>query len=40
MKSKINIYGSLKSLSIKDFDLLFSDDRIIINHNMEILNQT
>ena len=30
-KSKINIYGSLKSLSIKDFDLLFSDDRIIIN---------
>ena len=30
-KSKINIYGSLKSLSIKDFDSLFTDDRVIIN---------
>ncbi len=30
-KSKVNIYGALKSLSIKDFDTLFTDDRIIIN---------
>ena len=30
-KSKVNIYGSLKSLSIKDFDSLFTDDRVIIN---------
>ncbi len=30
-KSVVNIYGSLKSLTIKDFETLFSDDRIIIN---------
>ncbi len=30
-KSVVNIYGSLKSLSIKDFEPLFTDDRIIIN---------
>ncbi len=30
-KSVINIYGSLKSLSIKDFVPLFTSDRIIIN---------
>ena len=30
-KSVINIYGSLKSLSIKDFEPLFSNDRLIIN---------
>tara|TARA_A100001011_G_C14199079_1_gene794852 strand:- start:324 stop:1295 length:972 start_codon:yes stop_codon:yes gene_type:complete len=30
-KSKVSIYGSLKSLSIKDFEPLFKDDRIIIN---------
>ncbi len=30
-KSVINIYGSLKSLSIKDFEPLFTNDRIIIN---------
>ncbi len=30
-KSIVNIYGSLKSLSIKDFEPLFSDDRIVIN---------
>ena len=30
-KSIINIYGNLKSLSIKDFEPLFSDDKIIIN---------
>ncbi len=30
-KSVINIYGSLKSLSIKDFESLFTNDRLIIN---------
>ncbi len=30
-KSVINIYGSLKSLSIKDFQPLFTNDRLIIN---------
>ncbi len=30
-KSAVNIYGSLKSVSIKDFQPLFTDDRIIIN---------
>jgi len=30
-KSIINIYGSLKSLSIIDFEPLFTDDRLIIN---------
>ena len=30
-KSVINIYGSLKSLSIKDFHPLFTNDRLIIN---------
>ncbi len=30
-KSKVSIYGGLKSLSIKDFLPLFKDDRIIIN---------
>ena len=30
-KSVINIYGSLKSLSIKDFEPLFTSDRLIIN---------
>jgi len=30
-KSIINIYGSLKSLSIRDFEPLFTDDRVIIN---------
>ncbi len=30
-KSVINIYGSLKSLSIKDFEPLFTNDRLIIN---------
>ncbi len=30
-KSIINIYGSLKSLSIKDFEPLFTSDRLIIN---------
>ena len=30
-KSKVSIYGGLKSLSIKDFEPLFKDDRIIIN---------
>ena len=30
-KSIINIYGNLKSLSIKDFEPLFTDDKIIIN---------
>ena len=30
-KSIINIYGSLKSLSIKDFEPLFTDDRLIVN---------
>ncbi len=30
-KSVINIYGSLKSLSIKDFEPLFTGERIIIN---------
>ncbi len=30
-KSVVNIYGSLKSLSIKDFEPLFTNDRIIIN---------
>ncbi|MDC2975980.1 tetratricopeptide repeat protein [bacterium] len=30
-KSIINIYGSLKSLSIKDFEPLFTTDRLIIN---------
>ncbi len=30
-KSVVNIYGNLKSLSIKDFQPLFTDDRIIIN---------
>ena len=27
----VNIYGSLKSLSIKDFEALFKDNRLIIN---------
>ena len=30
-KSIVNIYGTLKSLSIKDFEPLFNDDRLIIN---------
>ena len=30
-KSVVNIYGSLKSLSIKDFEPLFMDNRLIIN---------
>ena len=30
-KSIVNIYGSLKSLSIRDFEPLFVDDRVIIN---------
>ncbi len=30
-KSVINIYGNLKSLSIKDFEPLFTSDRVIIN---------
>ncbi len=30
-KSLINIYGSLKSLSIRDFEPLFTSDRLIIN---------
>ncbi len=30
-KSVINIYGSLKSLSIKDFEPLFTSERLIIN---------
>ena len=30
-KSVVNIYGSLKSLSIKDFEPLFTSDRLIIN---------
>ena len=30
-KSVVSIYGSLKSLSIRDFEPLFTDDRIIIN---------
>ena len=30
-KSIVNIYGILKSLSIKDFEPLFNDDRVIIN---------
>jgi len=30
-KSIVNIYGSLKSLSIRDFEPLFTDDRVIIN---------
>ena len=30
-KSIINIYGNLKSLSIKDFEPLFTNDRLIIN---------
>ncbi len=30
-KSVINIYGSLKSLSIKDFEPLFTSDRLIVN---------
>ena len=30
-KSIINIYGTLKSLSIKDFEPLFTSDRLIIN---------
>jgi len=30
-KSVINIYGSLKSLSIKDFEPLFTSNRLIIN---------
>ena len=30
-KSVINIYGNLKSLSIKDFEPLFTSDRLIIN---------
>ncbi len=30
-KSVVNIYGSLKSLSIRDFEPLFTDDRVIIN---------
>ena len=30
-KSIVNIYGSLKSLSIRDFEPLFADDRVIIN---------
>ena len=30
-KSVVNIYGSLKSLSIKDFEPLFNEKRIIIN---------
>ena len=29
--SSVYIYGSLKSLSIKDFEPLFADDRLIIN---------
>ncbi len=30
-KSVVNIYGSLKSLSIKDFEPLFTNERIVIN---------
>ncbi len=30
-KSVVNIYGSLKSLSIKDFEPLFKHDRLLIN---------
>ena len=30
-KSVVNIYGSLKSLTIKDFEPLFKEERIIIN---------
>ncbi len=30
-KSVINIYGNLKSLSVKDFEPLFTSDRLIIN---------
>ena len=30
-KSVVNIYGNLKSLSIKDFEPLFNEDRVIIN---------
>ncbi len=30
-KSVVNIYGNLKSLSIKDFEPLFNKDRLIIN---------
>ncbi len=30
-KSVVNIYGSLKSLSIKDFEPLFNEERVIIN---------
>ena len=30
-KSVVNIYGSLKSLSIKDFEPLFTKERIVIN---------
>ena len=30
-KSSVSIYGSLKSLSIKNFEPLFTDDRIIVN---------
>ena len=30
-KSAINIYGGLKSLSIKDFEPLFTSDRLIVN---------
>ena len=30
-KSVVNIYGNLKSLSIKDFEPLFNKDRVIIN---------
>ena len=30
-KSIVNIYGNLKSLSIKDFEPLFTDDRVIVN---------
>ena len=30
-KSIVNIYGTLKSLSIKDFEPLFTSDRLIIN---------
>ena len=30
-KSVVNIYGSLKSLSIKDFEPLFKRDRLLIN---------
>ncbi len=30
-KSVVNIYGSLKSLTIKDFEPLFNEERVIIN---------